>query len=239
MTLLEIRTKFIDISGRYDLATDPAGGVYTDNGADFFIKAGSDWLDQKATWRKNIGRHFNEVAAGIYYQTASRLRSVRGVWVNDDTNRTELEKKSLYWLKTEFSKTIANMDNGVPLYYAPAHLRGIDVTDKNNLASFLNYTLTDSQNINGVIFMPETDKAYVIEIEGQFFSDELTGDAIDNYWTIVHPMVAVWAALYMLEVSYRNTEGAKDWENAVDKFLAGVDKDAVQEEIATADQMEG
>ncbi len=239
MNLLQIRTQFIDISGRYDLATDPAGADYTDNGADFFIQAGSDWLDRKATWRKNKGRFFNEVAADIYYQTMTRCRSILGVWVNDTATRTELEKKSIYWLKSNYNKLLSAMDTGPPLYYAPAHLRAIDSTDKDNLGSFMNYILADSQNYNGIVFMPATDKAYVIEIEGLFYSDELTGDTIDNYWTIEHPMCAVWASLYILEVSYRNTEGSKDWENAIDKYLAGTDKDAVDEDISAVSQMEG
>ena len=40
MNLLQIRTKFVQLSGRYDLVVDAAGGDYSDNGADFFINAG-------------------------------------------------------------------------------------------------------------------------------------------------------------------------------------------------------
>ena len=43
MNLLEIRTKFRSISGRYDLVNSD----YSDNGANFFIEEGRKWLDSK------------------------------------------------------------------------------------------------------------------------------------------------------------------------------------------------
>jgi hypothetical protein len=49
----------------------------------------------------------------------------------------------------------------------------------------------------------------------------------------------VWASLRMLEVSYRNSEGAKDWDLALSSYLMGLDKDEIQEQISSVDVMEG
>jgi hypothetical protein len=43
MNLLQIRTKFRSVSGRYDLVNDN----FSDNGANFFIEEGRKWLDSK------------------------------------------------------------------------------------------------------------------------------------------------------------------------------------------------
>ena len=53
MNLLEVRTKFIQLSGHYELAS--TDGLYTDNGADFYINAGQDFLDlKKEFWKRKI-----------------------------------------------------------------------------------------------------------------------------------------------------------------------------------------
>jgi hypothetical protein len=56
LTLAQVRAKFRDISGRYDLVD----GSNIDNGANFFIQEASKWLDKKADRQmiyKNTGRH--------------------------------------------------------------------------------------------------------------------------------------------------------------------------------------
>ena len=68
---------------------------------------------------------------------------------------------------------------------------------------------------------------------------ELDDDTDENYWSIEHPMLLLYAALYEMEVSYRNTEGAKDWDLALSRELADLDKDTVEEEVHDADFMEG
>jgi len=43
-------------------------------------------------------------------------------------------------------------------------------------------------------------------------------------------MDLVFAALYMLEVSYRNMEGANGWLLAMSEITTGIDKDVADEE---------
>jgi hypothetical protein len=57
-------------------------------------------------------------------------------------------------------------------------------------------------------------------------------------WTEMHEMILVWAGLYMLEVSYRNTNGAKDWLAAIQREIISLDMDGVEEEIVGVDQIE-
>lgn len=68
---------------------------------------------------------------------------------------------------------------------------------------------------------------------------EMSDDTDTSYWTLEAPVTLLFAALYQLEASYRNTEGAKDWLNVIDLDLLGMEKDKISEEIMGVDQMEG
>lgn len=239
-TLVQVRTQFIDISGRYDLATDPPGSDYTDNGADAYLQAGQDMLDEQTNFKKAIGRRWDTIAADIYYVTfQNRCRSILDVWSNDDENRTKLRKVDYKDLKNYYDDLVSDTDSGDPIYYCPAFLRAIDATDKNATGTFFNYILADSDSYNGVIIMPPPDSARDIETHGLFYSDTLSGESDTNYWTEQHPLLYVWAALWALEISYRNTEGAKDWMSQIQFRLKGIQFDSYEEEMSDLDQMEG
>lgn len=68
---------------------------------------------------------------------------------------------------------------------------------------------------------------------------ELSNDSDTSWWTLEAPETLITAALYELELSYRNTEGARDWLGGIDNDLDGMEKDVISEEITGVDQMEG
>ena len=240
MDLLGIRQNFCRISGRYDLATTNVEDFDTDNGADFYITSGQDFLDRLRFHKKTPARIFEEVAAGSWYFTFQhRCRAITEVWVNNDEERFELGKVSLNDLRSYYTGLRSDTDQGEPQYFAPALLRSVDSADIDSLGEFFNYVLDDSDDYTGIIFMPPSDEAYVVEVVGHFYSNTLSDNADDSFWTLMHPMILVWAACYMLEVSHRNTEGAKDWLNAITLNVEGIDKDTVEEEISNLEEMEG
>jgi len=240
MDLLDIRQKFCEISGRYDLATTSTDSFDTDSGADFFINSGQDFLDRMAPLPKENARVFDEKAMGTwYYDFQRRCRAITEVWVNNSEERFKLEKIDLSDLREFYSGLISATDQGEPAYYSPASLRSLDETDIDSLGSFFNHILADSDDYSGIVIYPPIDEAYVVEVWGKFYSTELTGNTIESYWSINHPMTLVWAALYMLEVSYRNTEGAKDWLGSITANVEGIDMDGVTEEIAELEEMWG
>ncbi len=237
--LLTARQKFVEISGRYDLATRTTDEHDTDAGADFFIKAGQDFLDRMYETPKMLGRVFEEIAAGGWYVTFQRCRAITQVWVNNDEERFRIDKVPIEDIKEYYASLRSGTDNGEPAYYAPALLRAIDSDDIDNLGAFFNYVLASSDTYNGIILMPPVDEAYVVEVIGKFYSDELTSNSSTSFWTQNHLMTLVWASLYMLEVSYRNSEGAKDWLLAIERNTSGIDKDVVEENIAEVSEMDG
>jgi hypothetical protein len=242
MNLGTIRDQFIKLSGRYDLGTlgtDSPSTDGTDLGADFYLNAGMKMLDRKRDSTKSIARYFNELAVDAWYDKFQLCRSIKEVWINNATGRSKLEKKDISWLRAKYSGLISATDSGTPLYYAPAELRTVEATDMDSLGAFFNYVYSTTEDFTGVVIMPPADEAIGIEVWGHFYTAEMDTNSDRNYWTDIQPMLLIMAGLYQLEVSYRNTEGANDWELAIEKQITTMDFDNVEQDVQDVDQMEG
>lgn len=244
MTLLQIRQKFVELSGRYDLVSNPS--TFTpDNGANFFIQAGQRLLDnlherQLAWYKKNLA--IGDAVIDVQY-----AKSIKEVWVANADGRVQLDKVDYGWLRENFSKPVASQDQGDPLYYAvginklsPSQITLTTAAGASPYTAQFTYgfedlilanELSEGYQYVTVLIAPPTDEVKTIEILGQFFSLTLSTDAQVNFWSEQYPELLVKAALYELECFYRNTEGAKDWYNAVDLELLGLDKNQVDEEM--------
>ena len=241
MNLAQVRAQFVKLSGRFDLVSDLS--LYTDNGADFFIQEASRLLDRKSVEISEDDSAFYSVALGGYYIDFTNIRSIKELWYHNTTDRYQLIECTKNTLKTLFASILDTTNTGIPAYYAP--VRGnirTNVANGNGEASlpanFLNGLQLASTDINAVIFSP-INPAGTIEIVGKFYSLPLTANASENYWTIHHPMLLVWAACYLLEVSYRNSEGAKDWMGAIGDWLKEIEMDIVEERTNNMNQMGG
>lgn len=247
MDLGEIRAAFVKRSGRYDLviagATPPEEGA--DSGADFYINSGQRFLDRLHNVHKSVGRVFKSVAAGRNYILFEDCRAIKEAWCMNSESRTQLDKHDMADIRLAYAKPVSLLDNGVPLYYAPAVLRTIPESDRmiidefEGIIDYADVAFGMHYNYNGIIFMPPADGDYVIEVWGLFYSPELSAEDDKSFWSVVHPSVLLMAAMRELEVVYRNTEGVKDWENAINSELVPISKDIVEEDIADADQMKG
>lgn len=250
MNYWQIRKLFAERSGRYDLVN----ADWTDNGADFFINAGQRWLDRMAETGKMVGKNAQLPASGTIKIQYTGLRAVKEVWAGKSSEGLiKLEKKPLADLKSYYEKQLGSVDVGQPLYYAPFYFRPIP--DTQTSAGWASYYDVDDLILDdahytygGVIISPPTDGTYYISLVGKFYSPTLSATfnastevwtETKSFWTEVHPDVLLQAALFKLEVFYRNTEGAKDWKNALDLDLLGFDRDLAEEELADICEMEG
>ena len=241
MNLLDIRTKFIELSGRSDLVVNETD--YVDSGANFFINAGNRWLDRLENVPKSPGKIYKRIENGDWFATFNDCRAVKKVYVTNDEGRKEVVKKELGWIMLEYSDTIAEIDTGTPRYYTSAILRMVPQSlGAVTMSQFVGETVqTDIEHMayNGIIWMPPADETLILEIQGLFYSETLSVDTDINHWSINDPLILVFAALHELEESYRNTEGARDWEVAIEKKVMGLGMDDVEEQIAGVNQMEG
>lgn len=252
MTLLQIRQKFVELSGRYDLVVSPT--TFTpDNGANFFIQAGQRFLDnlhekQLAWYKKNL-------AVGDAVVDVQYAKSIKEVWVMNSDGRVQLDKVDYGWLRENYSKPVASLTQGDPLYYAvgvnklsPGQIALTTGAGASPYTAQFTYghedlifanELSEGYLYTTVLIAPPTDEVKTIEILGQFFSLPLSTDTQVNFWSEQYPELLLKAALYELECFYRNTEGARDWYNAIDLGLLGLDKNQVDEEMTDIDQREG
>jgi hypothetical protein len=237
MNLSELRTQFIEMCGRDDLVNSDG----SDNGADFYINEGQRFLDRRIDFGKSTGVVFKNLSINSWYIYLEDCRAVTDVWVQDTEERWLLEKKDLKWLYEEYPDTIAETDSGDPAYWAIANVRGLDLRAATTLGTFFSFVMSQrsSEGVTGIVIMPPTDTALVVEVWGKFYSPRLLQDADSTWWSREQEFLLLNSALYHLEIAYRNTEGARDWLAAMDLALIDVDKDSVFEDNANVDGLEG
>lgn len=239
MDLHDIRTKFCQFSGRYDLASTNVEAFDTDNGADFFINSGMKFLDRRYLTHKSRGRLFEKVAASSWYFSFQNCFAIHEVWCNDDEERWRLRKYPYQTIRDSYPDLVSDTDTGEPKFYTPVWLRTPDATDINELGTFFNHVKTDDDGTyNAIVFLPPTDGEYVIEVIGRFYHTELSSNDDENFWTNVAPDTLLKASLYQLEVFYRNTEGAKDWLAAIALDGPELEKNVVEEESNDSEVIE-
>lgn len=232
MELSEIRKMFITLSGRFDLVKDLT--TYADNGADFFLQEGSRFLDRRITTVNDEDSIFVNVEAGGFHASFAEARVIKELWVYVDNTRLKMRELTKERVRELFPLILSQTTFGVPAVYAS--VRG-SARGGESPANFLSHTMLASKDINGVIFAP-VEKPVIIEAIGKFYSRSLI-DVGENYWSIHHAMLLVWAALYHLEISYRNSEGAKDWLTAINDSLVQIEMDHVEGDSYNLRQMGG
>ena len=226
MDLLDLRDDFVRISGRSELTTTEV---------DRYINRGQAFLDQRTDFKHGIGRYFKKIVQGEYSVVfSSKCRVIREVYINDTASRALLSKMLWNDFKTYYSTMPSAMDQGVATVYTPAMLRTYpDVQTMAEMQQYLGFfdaTIGADYDFNGILFMPPADQEYVIEVYGKFYSTDLSASNLSSWWMSNQYSVLLHAALYQLEVDYRNTEGSNDWLTSIALELAEVSKDYAEEE---------
>jgi len=240
-TLKDIRTLFVKRTGRYDLVVDTTD--WADNGADAYILAGSRMLDRRETHEFSKAKHYEDATTDTWYKVFQECRAVLDVWVANDEYRKKLELRDVDSFRAYYNEPAGSTDSGVPTYYCPALIRTHPQSNTIYLEKFVDTTYSESSKYdyeyNGIMWMPPTDEAIIVEVQGLWYSKALADDADKNYWSVNHPEALLAAASYKLEVSYRNTEGAKDWLAAIDMQLGELGRDFVEQQASGVNQMKG
>lgn len=242
MDYKDVRIKFAELSGRWDLITS----TYEDNGADFFLNAGQKLLDRLLNDGKMKARYPVIVTAGTYIAKTIGLRAIKEVWAGNVDGKYQLIPDTLQKMKEEYSEEFSDVPQGTPTYYAPALFRPYpdtlaSTTGMYNVSDILTYNASAPAqhfNYNGIVIMPPPDGTYTIEIVGLFYSPTLSATLADetwtqtkSFWTEVHPETLLEAAIYKLHTLYHNTSGAADYKASMIEDTTGLDHDAVEEEL--------
>ena len=239
MNLLEIRTKFREISGRYDLVNDD----YSDNGADFYINEGRKFLDKLDETQKSWASQFRFVQIGQYSASVQYCRAIKEVWAMTTSARWQLEKVDLQDMIAGYMTGLPSARNtGSPLYYTPTITR-YNPSDAlpEDIQSFIGWVEISSGKVeeyNTILINVPTSELLSLEIKGLFYSPKLVEDTDTNHWSVNHPMLLIRAAMRELEINNRNTQGANDWTNAITTDMKLLGMDLVEELIAGVSQIE-
>jgi len=256
-TLLDIRKEFVKQSGRFDLVTDYEGEDYTDSGANAIIQAGQRFLDLTQEHTNERAEFKVDLAAGDYLKRLPYLRVINEVYIYDggEDSRIKLTPQTLSEMKDRWKSDFGQIDQAQPTHYtsevvnlAPslniyetrAALEAAVLAETPDFSGdFDNILADDTFENRGILLLPPADQAYTLTIDGIFFS-KLTEDTDYSYWSMKFPELCVLASNFVIECYYRNTTGMKDWLYAMEKWLNGVDKDNVKEEMILAgNQMKG
>lgn len=243
MTLLEIRTQFVDLSGRYDLVVNTS--TYADNGANFFIKAGQRYLDCILPNPNSEKVYRKDIAAGDHNLFLKHLRYVETVELfNADGKVQELTLTTMAKLRAAYTSLISAASRNAPTTYALSkHLPAPEQEGLTAVGGSTPYTTEftyDHETLSfnaarkeqvGIEFRPVSDAAYTMVLTGGFFT-LLDDDADTSYHSLVYPEVLIMAANMAVEAFYRNSTGVNEWEAAISRWLDGQDKNLVHQEIA-------
>lgn len=242
MNLGELREAFVKLSGRYDLVSSPT--TFADDGANNYLTEALKYLDRQLDVDQMWAKLFSTLAASGWYILFERCRAVFQVWASNATDKWELDIVELDDLKNLYLEPWGSVTTGQVSYCSPAVLRTSPETAGTiTLDSFGGTAVADATKdeytYDALIISPPSDEAVEVEVHGLFYSPALTADADENYWSVNHSQLVLWSAMRQLEISYRNTEGRKDWESAIDKEIMDIDKDAVMQQIYNLDQIGG
>lgn len=241
MNLVQMREKFLKLSGRFELVDKDD---YSDKGADFFINAGRKYLDGLDETKKSWANCYRFIEIGRSTAVFPYCRAIKEVWVaTASEGRWQLEKKDLQDLIAGYLTGLpSSRETGTPLYYAPGITRYIpeDAT-VDEIEAFVGYVENpagDSHEYNSILLNVPTDEKLMIDIRGLFYSMELVADEDENYWSAEHPLLLYMAAMRAVEITNRNTQGVKDWEASIATEMKLLGFDLVEELIAEVNQIE-
>lgn len=226
------REEFIRLSGRFDLVN----GDGSDNGADYWLNQGQNFLDDRVG---HIAQAVNmtTLSANSFYVKVKWLKYPTAVYLIDPDSQdryflTRLDERT-------FKEGFSHHDQqtaALPLAYCMA---------SNTLAPGLNYlqatvdTYEDGDQISlslaslykTLLIAPKADKAYECYVQGVYKSMELVEDTDSTHWTTRYSRLWLFASLYELEVGYKNQEAMKSWLMAIEDELLNLSKNQVELEI--------
>ena len=240
MNLLQVRTLFRKLSGRFDLVNED----FSDNGADFFINEGRKFLDRLDETQKSWASAFKLLDTNRFSVSFPYCRAIKEVWASSTSARWQLKKKRLQDLIEGYLTGLpSSRTSGTPLYYSPCITRySPEDSTIEDLESFIGFVEVPSGNaheFNSIMVNVPTSEKLTITINGLFYSMELVNDTDKNYWSEVHPLLLYTSAMRYVEVTNRNTQGVNDWTASILTDMKQLGMDLVEELISEVDQMGG
>jgi len=219
MNLAYLRQQFIETSGRYDLLGEPVSDGRIDEAvkneeiipADFYINAGVRYLETHCTITA-LAETLINIPKGETVAILQSMRELRKVYIDNGIGGWQLLPEEAYEVVT--------------IRHAP----DIGLVDIKTLPldKLIYMSVGRSASFRGVRLKQPVAGLY--KFEGSFWLPALLKPVDTNYYAEQHPQLVLWAAMYVLEVSYRNNEGTKAWRASIQEELNYINNDHAREE---------
>jgi len=253
MELQFIRQQFVELTGRYDLLEKFGHEGKEQYKADFFINAGTRVLDRKVTAdHVQLSVSLHQVPPDVPTVQVPRCWQVHEVWglpMDGSGLRIKLQETQQTNRFQNFFNRPPMVGHPLPSSWIPTHYAILTTRNEQQLEKMIalkadtpaNYAHTNEWGgwVLSLELYPHQRAHCMIEVRGKFYSPELTTDVSTNMWSQFYPSLLIKAACHVLEVFYRNTEGANDWLNAMNDELLDVEKMQVETEARKFWVMEG
>ena len=241
MNLAEIRQKFLQVSGRTDLGNGNFLGVADSKysiakfeapvkfnspiaGADFYINTAQKYLDNRIELPELKMLIVDELRVK---ESTFVLPNIIRYFIQVLWNTKVLER-------TNFDMRMLQQLPGTPCYWCISPIRTFG--DKEMFLNFVERKklLTDvfafqdfDKNENSctcIKISPSPSDSGILSILVQAYSNPLVKETDESIWSTKYPDLLVTSALYYLEKDYRNTEGAKDYNAAVEREISIINR---------------
>jgi hypothetical protein len=245
----QLRKLLVDTSGRFDIVKDTID--YENNsvgnpGANYFLESARKFLDNRIRTHNSPAWVIQDVAANQSFIRFKDAKAIIEVWFQGS------DGKKHRLTKTTSGHLTNDSDITTPYCWTPVAIRLSNQYKNLESASgattpFTTVFTNDPKHIlyadqgnnfeqRGIFISPTPDEDYQISIKGLFGSYALEADDDVNWWSYHHEDILINAANYRLEITYRNSEGQRDWLASIDQDLRGIDRNVVFEE---AQMLEG
>lgn len=246
-TLIQMRRRFVELSGHYELVLDAEQNDWGDNGADDYIRAAQRRLDDEFTYHKSDAWLYSKLTAGQALVTFNWARFIKQVWIADATGyRTELTRLSMREMREMYNETtLAAISQDTPLYWAPITtlLAPSQIGETSSTFSSTGYVdydqivFSEAYFSKTLVVMPPPSATTTIQVLASWYSPTLTDDADVCFWS-QFPELLIRGARAELELDlHRNTTGYRGFLEGLMPRLSRLEDNLLDEEQSGPPEM--
>lgn len=239
-TLLQIRRRFVELSGHYELVLDAEQNDWGDNGADDYIRAAQRRLDDEFQYHKTDAYLYAKLDAGESVITFNWARFIKEVWIADATGyRTQLQRKSMRDMRAEYNETtLAAITRGTPMHWTPITSMLAPSQQGETAATFATEGYVDYDQVvfseaylsKSIVVMPPPSATTTVQIKASWYSPTLTDDDDVCFWSQFPELLVRGARAEMEMDLHRNTTGFRGFMEGLMPRLSRLEDNLLEEE---------
>ena len=212
MNAYEIYKEIVEQSGQVQLTFERTR---------LYINQGQRWLDLKVPTEKDPSWSFGVLAEGESSIDVERGITVEGVQVLVEGSTVPYElcrEDNIMAFIRRYDLESGNLSS--PREYAVSTSRAFTASQGHPTGK----AIPSTGDRLRVLVGPRAGKSTEVAILGKSYAERLQEKDDTSFWSTLYPDLLILASLYTLECYMRNTEGQKDWLNALEPLVRGLEE---------------